>query len=323
LSRKPVSAVLGVLCIVLFGAGLVRLLLWRFETGDVYPAYSSLRADPLGCMALHETLGTLPGVRSERFLDALAELPDGQGACLLLLGSTPDLAGSREEVAQLDRFLAAGGRIVVALEARRRHSPRDSAPAEASGEDDRLPDEQVDPAGTEGRAGPKRGPEPPPSHRPSVRQRLAPVRLGRHWDYAVRPGAVPSATEQPAEAALQEDQAALPASLPWHGDAGLALEHPQWRSVYAAEAQPVVACRRVGKGLLVLAADSYLFSNEGLRQCVQPEFLSWAIGPADRVLFDETHFGIEHRRGVMALARRYGLHGFFAALAVLALLVIW
>ncbi len=41
----------------LFVTGLIQLILLRFESGDVYPPYSSLRADPLGCKALYESLG--------------------------------------------------------------------------------------------------------------------------------------------------------------------------------------------------------------------------------------------------------------------------
>jgi hypothetical protein len=84
-----------------------------------------------------------------------------------------------------------------------------------------------------------------------------------------------------------------------------------------------VACRTIGDGLLIVSADTYWLSNEGLRQEPQAQLLSWAIGPSSRVLFDETHFGIQQRRGIAGLARQYGLHGFGAALAVLALLFTW
>ena len=40
----------------LFVAGLIQLFLLRFKAGDVYPAYSSLRSDPLGTQVLFESL---------------------------------------------------------------------------------------------------------------------------------------------------------------------------------------------------------------------------------------------------------------------------
>ena len=46
----PLFLLLG--CTAVFVFGLVRLFELRFEVGDVYPAYSSLRSDPLGAMAL-------------------------------------------------------------------------------------------------------------------------------------------------------------------------------------------------------------------------------------------------------------------------------
>ena len=44
LKRALTIAVL--LCVLVYGV--VHLFLLRFETGDVYPQYSSLRADPVG-----------------------------------------------------------------------------------------------------------------------------------------------------------------------------------------------------------------------------------------------------------------------------------
>ena len=37
-----------------FGFGIWRLFVLRYEKGDVYPAYSSYRADPLGSLAFNE-----------------------------------------------------------------------------------------------------------------------------------------------------------------------------------------------------------------------------------------------------------------------------
>ena len=47
------------------------------------------------------------------------------------------------------------------------------------------------------------------------------------------------------------------------------------------------------------------------------------VGPSGRVLFDETHLGVEESPGVSALARKYRLHGLFAGLLLLAGLFVW
>lgn len=47
--------------VLLFAFGLVQLFRWRFEAGDVYPPYSSLRTDPMGTQALFESFQAIPG----------------------------------------------------------------------------------------------------------------------------------------------------------------------------------------------------------------------------------------------------------------------
>jgi hypothetical protein len=39
-----------------FVLGVGRLFVLRFKAGDMYPAYSTLRSDPLGAMVFYESL---------------------------------------------------------------------------------------------------------------------------------------------------------------------------------------------------------------------------------------------------------------------------
>jgi hypothetical protein len=81
--------------------------------------------------------------------------------------------------------------------------------------------------------------------------------------------------------------------------------------------------RAIGKGSLVLVGNADLFSNQTLAQHRSPTLLARIVGPAERVIFDESHFGIRDDPGVMVLVRRYGLVGLLLALMVLALLFVW
>ncbi|HEX9880373.1 MAG TPA: hypothetical protein VGB25_09285, partial [Candidatus Binatia bacterium] len=54
------------LVVVLFAGGLARLFVQRFERGDVYPPYSSLRTDPLGTKVLYDSLYSLPQMEVRR-----------------------------------------------------------------------------------------------------------------------------------------------------------------------------------------------------------------------------------------------------------------
>ncbi|NQT92242.1 MAG: hypothetical protein HQ559_05740, partial [Lentisphaerae bacterium] len=109
-------AIAAILVIALIAVlGFVRLFRLRFEAGDVYPAYSSLRADPLGTRALYEAVQSRPQLhvsRKHRALDA----PDSDVPCTLLyLGIRPvDAVDVRRETAgTMNRFVRRGGRLVM------------------------------------------------------------------------------------------------------------------------------------------------------------------------------------------------------------------
>ena len=123
---------------------------------------------------------------------------------------------------------------------------------------------------------------------------------------------------------LREDAGDLPASLPWHSAMAFNPLVDSWRVLYSrASGEPVLIERAYGPGTLVLCSDSFFLSNEAMLEARQPALLAYLVGPHPTVVFDETHFGIRQRQGVMALARRYGLQGFMVALAAVCALFVW
>lgn len=70
-----------------FVAGVVELFQLRFEGGDVYPVYSTLRNDPLGAAAFYEALADQPDLRVERNLRPLDRL--GLGHATLFRRASP------------------------------------------------------------------------------------------------------------------------------------------------------------------------------------------------------------------------------------------
>jgi len=79
----------------------------------------------------------------------------------------------------------------------------------------------------------------------------------------------------------------------------------------------------MGKGTLVMCADSFFISNEALRAERHPRLLAWLLGHPAEIIFEETHFGIFKQTGVVDLLRHYRFTWFFAALALLGLLFVW
>ena len=85
--KKNLPMLALVLCATLFVAGVIYLFLLRFAAGDVYPPYSSLRADPLGAMALCESLAKLPGLTVRRDLSEANKLPGEKDTTYLHLAA--------------------------------------------------------------------------------------------------------------------------------------------------------------------------------------------------------------------------------------------
>src|SRR6267154_119589 len=113
--KGRVQIIAFVVCAVIFAAGLFQLLKLRFEAGDVYPPYSSLRADPLGTIDFYEALERMPEMAVERDFSANNKLPGGRNTTYLHLGAQPREWEwiDDEEFRTIEDFVTAGGRLVV------------------------------------------------------------------------------------------------------------------------------------------------------------------------------------------------------------------
>lgn len=297
-----------------FVAGLVHLFHLRFEAGDNYPAYSTLRADPLGSKALYESLEPLRKTR--RHLRTLGKLSDGNDTTLFWLGAeSQSLRFLPSEYHPLETFVRSGGRLVITL-APQQQAPRVNRFAVAGPGPRRVP-----PGGTN--APPVRPGDPPLD--PS------PIPVGERWqlEFDHAPLQFVDRKIVPEEAILQRTNLAtrLPRSLLVHTATHFARAGAEWDPIYSRVANtnvyPVIIERRFGRGSIVFCADSYPFSNEALRSDREPQLIAWSVGSAPEVVFDETHLGITHEPGVAALLREYRLGTFFIALLALAGLFVW
>lgn len=300
----PIFILLGALAA--FGFGLFHLFRLRYESGDIYPEYSSLRADPLGTMALYEALGRMPAVAVERDYSAENQLPRGRAITYLHLAASkldwttmdPDL------LREIEGYVSAGGRLVIAF----------------------LPEASpwVPP--------PTAPPTPPPSGKKKAgirksddqrqQRRSSPkTALGFEFSRAVT-GRTDSGVTK-AFPVTREADLPLPEELSWHSPTVFTNLAPAWRTIYARKSQPVLIERKLGLGTIVMATDSYFLSNEALLKDRQPELLAWLVGPGQRILFDEAHLGIVEESGITVLMHKYRLQTFGLALLLLAGLFIW
>jgi hypothetical protein len=320
--RKRLAIFVLVVCGLAFVLGLAHLFMARFDVGDVYPEYSSLRTDPLGTMALCESLERMPGLVVRRDFSAANQMPHGKETTYLHLGArTTDWRTLDDEVVkEIEGFVTSGGRLAISFfpettkPFRLFPGPEQSEQQKSETKRSNRKISSPKPAKEKG----KKGNETLKSalRRSFLKERwgleLAFVQLERGTTVSFGPAVVENQTGLP-----------LPKNLEWHTGIIFTNLPNSWQIIYSRGTNPVVIERKFASGSVVMATDSYFLSNEALRKDRQPELLSWWIGPAKHIIFDEAHFGIVESEGVAVLLRKYRLYGVVAGLILLAGLFIW
>jgi hypothetical protein len=309
----PIGIMLG--CAALFMLGLVQLFQLRFENGDVYPAYSSLRTDPLGAMAFYESLEKISGLSARRDFSDSNRLPETPQTVYL------HLAGSRSEwrwtpsdlFHELQNFLAHGNRLVITF------FPQ----TESFAFRNHANEEETNSVKTAKSKDEKATAVKPVKKRKKNADDLS-ISLENEWGFhpSFEKLAADGDTYTPARVVNQTDLP-LPPELDWHSGLILTNSSSAWRTIYARGTNAVVIERPFGKGSVVIATDSYFLSNEAMVKDRHADLLAWLVGGNRNVVFDEAHLGIVEHSGVAALLRKYRLHGVAAGLLLLAGLFIW
>ncbi len=280
--------------------GLLSLFTLRFEKGDVFPAYSSLRSDPLGCKAFFMALDRSAGLTVRRNFRGIDRLKGSQGRTIYFLGSREALldAASDKRARELETLAAEGNRLVIAFTGQNEghEAVKEIEDKEADRDEQKKAAESAKPCAE---------------------------RVGA-WGLKIgllEPSFDP-ARDRP-RAALSVHAPELPPAIPVHSRHRLEGGGKNWRPVYCYRDGAVVLERVVGKGSIVVMAESYLFSNEALRSDRCPGLLAWLQCPERTALFDESHLGVYDSPGVMELVKKHRLVPFLLALLALAALYIW
>jgi hypothetical protein len=324
--RKYLPLLFALGGIAAFVFGLVQLFQLRYESGDVYPEYSSLRSDPLGTMALYESLGRLPGVSSRRDFSTANRLPDGKETTYLHLAAS--LYEWRwidpETFHEIDQFLARGGRLVITMFPESGYSFRTRL--EDENETNSVPAKVKNPK-DEKKADEKKSVGDPKKKRPGKDQEsdFRGISLKDRWGvdtHIVDLKKGDDAIYQPARVKNQTGLP-LPESLDWHSGIVFTNVDKAWTTIYSRGTNAVVIERKFGPGSVVFASDSYFLSNEAIQKDRHADLLAWLVGPGRNIVFDEAHLGVAQSSGVATLMRQYRLHWLGVGLVLLAGLFIW
>jgi len=292
--KRYVSTIVLLVCAAGLTYGIIQLLSLRFELSDVYPPYSSLRSDPLGAMALFESVGSIPGVAARRDYSTSNVMPEGRETTVFLLALSMQEWRhlSEETFAEINRFVAGGGRLVVSMfpESIRERPPLSPVT-----------------------------PEPPD---PNEKPKATPYR--DRWGAEMEIVDLKKSGEVYGPVRVNNVSGLhFPDFIDWHSGIVFTKLNADWKPIYMRGTDPVVVERRLGSGSVVLATDSYFLSNEAMLKDRHADMLAWLIGPSHGVIFDEAHLGVTESRGMATLIRSYRLQWFIASLLLLAGLFIW
>lgn len=320
--RKYLPIVLLVGVAAVFAFGVAELFELRFEAGDVYPPYSSLRSDPLGAMALYESLGRLPGVSVRRDYSASNRLPEEPDTVYLHL-SASDYEWEwvpGDLFREIQGFLARGGRLIIA------YSPRTEKPLDFQEHREAVTNSMkavVWQASKDEDDKNKKMTRPKDDRDSDFEEADVDVSLTERWGFHTDFRVAQDVGTSGEIRVQDESDLPLPHSLEWHSGLVFTRLDKAWQTIYSRGNEAVVMERRFGPGSVVMATDSYYFSNEAMEKDRQAAFLAWLIGPARHVVFDEAHLGVVETPGVAGLMRKYRLYWLGAGLLLLAGLFIW
>ncbi len=297
-TSKWFAILVALLAAILF-AGITHLFFIRFSRGDVYPPYSSLRADPLGTRAFYESIRRLNDVDIKRDFTPVDRIQAAASATMFAVGLSPGMAIRQRAVDLAEN----GVRVVIAFDTR--HTYGDG------GDDDPPPDTCCD-AG-DGTDLPQDDGSDDATCVPasSYMEGLRLVRLDADATSETR-------AHRGAAAPLE-----LPAELRWHGSWHFEITDDAWSVIYERAGNPVVVERRYNQGSIVICTDSFALSNEALWRDRATAYLVWLLGGAEHIVFAEAHHGLREKVGVMQLIRAFRLHGIVAGLLILAWLFVW
>ena len=306
MSAKGKLLITAFICLLLLSAfGILRLFSLRFDRGDVFPPYSSLRSDPLGCKALFAALERLPGLDVGRNFRDPGRLRGLEGVTIYRLGSGAAFldSSSDRDVKRMEALAVEGNRLVISFR-------RGGGVSPSAAEKDAENDDEKKPGGAERTEG-------------SASSTSCAGHVGL-WGLEIGEFDPPvQTTKGRPRATLSSAVSALPDTIPLNSRNHFKGEGKGWRPVYSYGGQPVVLERSFGRGSIVLLAESYLLSNEALKNDRCSGLLAWLQGAGRTALFDESHLGVYESPGVMSLIRKHRLLPFLLAILATAALYVW
>ncbi|MCP4022875.1 MAG: hypothetical protein GY729_13620 [Desulfobacteraceae bacterium] len=262
----------------------------------MYPAYSSLRSDPLGAKALFDAFANLDSVGVQKNYNPVDQLKKLEESCLIFLGVNAGKAHyiTKKEHEQIMGLLESGCRLVIALTPANLKSfdkpSKNKKPRQDQEKQDRLKVKKID-----------------LFEKLNITMQYHKTRKNNLFAYPFG----------------QQKTDVFFTPVLWPLALWFQTDSKDWNTIFHIDDKPVVIEKKYGKGSLVLLADSYIFSNESLKKDKNSPLFAWLVKDRSRIVFDEFHFGIQKRPGISTLIKKYNLYGPVMLFAIFILLFIW
>ena len=363
--------------VAVFLMGVTNLFSIRFNKGDIYPYYSSMRADAMGTKALYETFDQINDVSVKRNFDKFSKLEEPENSALVIVGSTPGLIQfcSEDKDKSLDSYAANGARIVIAFrpdscrycdmfntaitknsneksENTENNKNNEIKPNQDKDKDldkkttekniineveskdknkDKNKDESIDKNTNnkkditkEKSNDDKEKDDKEKDNKKKENLCKKELTLAHKWNIKVSQIKEKISKEEQMFAFNYDEQSIKTTqNIPWRSNVYFENIGESWRVIYSFKHYPVVVERNWGQGSIVLLSSSYLMSNEALVNDRHPNVLSWLIGSKNRIIFDETHLGIQKNYGISYLLKKYNLFNILPLIILLMALLLW
>ncbi|HEX4231020.1 MAG TPA: DUF4350 domain-containing protein [Bryobacteraceae bacterium] len=283
--RNRLALIGGLVLIAIFLITLTVSVLDRAEGTSAYPAYSSLNNGDEGLKAYYDALGRLGFVTSRNYLP-LHKIA-GTAADVVYAGPTLQSFeyASNADLELFEQLAEKGARVVILLS--------------SEGLIGHVTSAKINP-----RTAPQEKPAKPPM-----------PTLKRRWGIQV------AYREQPRERnsflPLFNRLAFVPAI--WHFSSWT----NDWMPSHMRDYSPLFLERPFGKGNVLLIANARLFTNRELLLKPDAQVLAAVPGDYRRIIFDESHLGLQDTGSVAGLASAHHLQWLLLGFIVLAVIFVW
>jgi len=278
---------------VVFAGGLGWLFKLRLGQGDLFPAYSTLRADPLGTRAIFEALQELPELSVERSVQPMKKIAVAPARTIVFAGMD-GIQWERfsvDEANALDAAVRAGSRAVIIFKAERETTWEMKGPSakKKAADEKKEKAEQKKKDGKDDKSSSRKTPEERERRSPrndegeGEKFKIERVDWTRRWGMELRTRWIMDREEGAVKKASAPD--ALEGTVPWKSDLYFHLtQGSDWKVLYTRGSSPVLMEMSLGRGSVVLASDTFFLSNEAMQKSRETALLAWLIGGFNPIL---------------------------------------